>query len=211
MLRPGSLGTWPLSLSHAGGQLGERICAPGLGGGAERRARTWTLRGDPGPGPAARAGAGAPKGGLISFPRAAEVSAQCLSHLFKFYGAWLVAAGPRPGEEAGAGSGILHRPRGGPTRQGAGQARGARTLRGARPANPSMVRPWDLPGRWGGLSWARGRGLPRRASGQAPPPFPTPRLDAPPSSPIDTAVRVESGFAHSSDSRAAFLDLQSSP
>lgn len=85
---------------------------------------------------AARAGPGSPKGGLISFPRAAEVSAQCLSHLFKFYGAWLVAAGPRPGEEAGAGSGSLPRPRGGPRTQGAGQARGAQTLRGTRPATP---------------------------------------------------------------------------
>lgn len=56
----------------------------------------------------------APEGGLISFPRAAEVSAKCLSHLFKFYGAWPVAAGLRPGEEAGAGAERLGRPRGGP-------------------------------------------------------------------------------------------------
>lgn len=41
----------------------------------------------------------APEGGLISFPRAAEVSAKCLSHLFKFYGAWPVAAGLRPGRK----------------------------------------------------------------------------------------------------------------
>lgn len=65
----------------------------------------------------------APEGGLISFPRAAEVSAKCLSHLFKFYGAWPVAAGLRPGEEAGAWVERLRRPRGGPTRQGVGQAR----------------------------------------------------------------------------------------
>lgn len=41
----------------------------------------------------------APEGGLISFPRAAEVSAKCLSHLFKFYGVWPVAAGLRPGRK----------------------------------------------------------------------------------------------------------------
>lgn len=41
----------------------------------------------------------APEGGLISFLRAAEVSAKCLSHLFKFYGVWPVAAGLRPGRK----------------------------------------------------------------------------------------------------------------
>lgn len=98
----------PALLSHARGSLGRGAClysSPGEGR-VELGARTWTFWGDRGPGRAGGTG-GAPKGGLISFPRAAEVSAKCLSHLFKFYGAWLVADGPRPGEEAGAGSGSL--------------------------------------------------------------------------------------------------------
>lgn len=88
-------------------------------------ARTWTLRGDPSPG---RGGGVAPKGGLISFPRAAEVSAKCLSHLFKFYGAWLAADGPAPGG-SGAGSGSLPRPGVAP----AGRAR-------IRPGRPDSAR-----------------------------------------------------------------------
>lgn len=117
LLRPGSLGAWPLSPT-LGGQHGERVCTPALERGCRAPGPHLAPAERPGAGPAARTGAGAPKGGLISFPRAAEVSAQCLSHLFKFYGAWLVAAGPRPGEEAGAGSGSLPRPRGGPHQAG---------------------------------------------------------------------------------------------
>lgn len=70
----------------------------------------------------------APEGGLISFPRAAEVSAKCLSHLFKFYGAWPVAAGLRPGEEAGAGAERLRKPRGGPPPGRARVRRGSQGL-----------------------------------------------------------------------------------
>lgn len=64
----------------------------------------------------------APEGGLISFPRAAEVSAKCLSHLFKFYGVWPVAAGLRPGRKRVPGR-RGSAGRGWPARQGAGQER----------------------------------------------------------------------------------------
>lgn len=134
------LGAWPLSPTLGrGGQRGELACTPGPRRGCWARGPHLDPAGRPGA-RAARAGAGSPKGGLISFPRAAEVSAQCLSHLFKFYGAWLAAAGLRPGEEAGAGSGSLPRPRGGPSRQGAGQARGAQTLQGRPACEPPA--PW---------------------------------------------------------------------
>lgn len=125
---------------------GERFFTPALGRGL--------LSAGPAPGPSGvtrtgpRAGGakGAPKGGLISFPRAAEVSAKCLSHLFKFYGAWLVADGRRPGEEAGAGSGSLPRLRGSSRRQGADQTRDTRAC------DPPLVFP-SLPARglgcWG--------------------------------------------------------------
>lgn len=90
-----------------------------LGTGPWRRVRSS----GPAAGPRGVTLPAAPEGGLISFPHDAEVSAKCLSHLFKFYGAWPVAAGLGPGEEAGAGAERLRRPRGGPARQGAGQAR----------------------------------------------------------------------------------------
>lgn len=93
--------------------------------GARRELVTGPWRWVRSAGPAAWPGGvtlpAAPEGGLISFPRAAEVSAKCLSHLFKFYGTWPVAAGLRPGEEAGAGAERLRGPRGGPARQGEGQ------------------------------------------------------------------------------------------
>lgn len=108
------------------------------------------LSAGPSPGPsrvtrarAARVGGGAPKGGLISFPRAAEVSAKCLSHLFKFYGAWLVADGPAPGRKWVLGLGAS--PSRGVVPPGRAQIRpwGARTPRGAQPETPLRF-PWTF-------------------------------------------------------------------
>lgn len=152
-----SLGAWPRSCWGAAWG-GERFFTPALGRGVLSAGPAPGPSGVTRPGPRAGGAKGAPKGGLISFPRAAEVSAKCLSHLFKFYGAWLVADGPRPGEEAGAGSGSLPRLRGSSSRQGADQARGTRAC-----GVPSLRPPSGFPGpscKGFGLLGPRGRGLP---------------------------------------------------
>lgn len=165
MLGSGSLGAWPLSPTLGGGRATWGACL------YPRPEEGLLGAGRPGA-PAARAGAGSPKGGLISFPRVAEVSAQCLSHLFKFYGAWLAAAGLRPGEEAGAGVWEPAAAEGWPQQAGRGSGPGrpdsarASGLRAPRP-----VVPRDLAGRGSGLSRPKGRGLLRSAR-----PRPFPRL-----------------------------------
>lgn len=140
-----------LALARCGAAWGgERFLTPALGRVVLSAGPAPGPSGVTRPGPRTGGAKGAPKGGLISFPRAAEVSAKCLSHLFKFYGAWLVADGPRPGEEAGAGSGSLPWLRGSSTTQGADSA-------GCPACDPPLVFP-GLPGVGSGC-WGPGGGV----------------------------------------------------
>lgn len=146
LLECSSLGVWPHSL-RLGGSVPRGAClypSPGEGS-VERGARTWTLPGDPGSGRAGELGAPR-REALFHFPALLRFLRSVSLTSLNFTALGLRPTSPRPGEEAGAGSGSLPGPRGGPTRQGADQARGTLTVRGAQPETPPLVPP-GLPGR----------------------------------------------------------------
>lgn len=168
------------SLPHAGwgvGNVGSLSVPQARGGSAGRGARTWTPRGDPGPGPRGR-GRAPRREALFHFPAPLRFLRSVSLTSLNFTALGLRPPGSAPGRKRVLGSGSLPRPRGGPSRQGAGQARGAQSLQGRpaceppRPAGPCGKGFWAVPAQRAGFASAR----------PAPPLSQTPGRAAPPSS-----------------------------
>lgn len=90
------------------------------------------MRGDPGPRLRGR-GRAPRREALFHFPASLRFLRSVSLTSLNFTALGLRPPGSAPGRKRVLGSGSLPRPRGGPSRQGAGQARGAQTLQG-RPA-----------------------------------------------------------------------------